>query len=68
MLIFSYQIRVEYPLFENEPQRAQSSLRREPEEIKVKRGYICGFGITRDFIKIFNFNTFWGYLRHQDTS
>jgi hypothetical protein len=37
---------VEYSLFENEPQRAQSSPRREPEEIKVKRGYICGFGIN----------------------
>jgi hypothetical protein len=42
----SYRIRLDYPLFENEPQRAQSSLRREPEEIKVKRGYICGFGIN----------------------
>jgi hypothetical protein len=42
---------VEYPLFENEPQRAQSSPRREPEEIKVKRGYICGFGISPISVK-----------------
>src|SRR3712207_7377546 len=31
----------------NEPQRTQSSPRREQEGIKVKRSYICRFGITR---------------------
>jgi hypothetical protein len=28
--------------------RAQSSPRREQEEIKVKRGYVCGFGMRGD--------------------